>query len=266
MFAHLKYTDIPRHTASNDLCDKFKDNFFYAKKGDFIIIGSKPFYGKSTFLYDLIARSLQKKRVSLLIDFSINKNVSASRLISRYAEVDYDLVFSDKLMSQDIEKYKKAQKDIINQENLLIPDIIDYSIINKLDDKIYEYNIKHKEKIEYVFLDFLQLFESDNQSYRYGDVSSMSRKLKHIAIKHNLVVVATSTFNRKYEDREDKTPKITDLRDSGAIEDCADYILLLDGYSNNKLSTDKKLYVHSNHSNVAKILKYKFFHKTKIFI
>lgn len=265
MFQLLRYTSVSKISSLNFICDKLKESFFYFKKGDLVVIGAKPFYGKTSFFYDFLVKSIKKNKKCLLLDFSVDRDVSIAKLLSRYAETDYDLLIKNRLNRTEFNRYVAFQKELIDSKRVVIPSSVDFNIVEKLDKYLKKYNEHDNEKIEYIFLNFIQLFKTVNESYRYDTVSSIVLRLKQIAVRHGVTVFATSTFNRKFEDREDKKPRITDLRDSGAIEDCADYILLLDGYEEKQLA-EKRLYVFSNHSSEPTTIKYKFSPKTKVFI
>lgn len=254
---------VPKHELPQFLCDKFKKSFQYYKQGDLVVIGAKPFHGKSSFLYDLLVKALEKKKKSLLIDFSTNRSFSLSKVAARYAQINHTDLLKATLTESSLEAYNNAQQEIRKSKSLFIPQKIDFAVIDQLES--YFTKCCNKEKIEYLFVDFLQIFGMNPLYGRYAEVSAIVLKLKQLAIKHGLIVFATSTFNRKFEEREDKTPKVTDLRDSGAIEDSADYILLLDGYSNEE-SVRKEVHIYSNHSNSPTKVTYNFFPKAGIFI
>ena len=115
-------------------------------------------------------------------------------------------------------------KKIINNYNIVIDETASL-FARKMLQKARYYK-KHNE-IEVIIVDYLQLMQGDKQNGRVEEVSSISRALKQMAKELNVPVIALSQLNREVEKRADKRPMLADLRDSGAIEQDADVVLMM---------------------------------------
>ena len=222
------------------------------QKGDLIILAARPSVGKTAFALNLAANAMimQNHHVAF---FSLEMPAEQliQRLLSMVSFVDnYKLKHNSKLTDRDKDKLLEAQNKI---ENLHF--FIDDSGSIRLDEIIWK---SHKQKqlgqLDLIIIDYLQLIPTNsNSDNRQQEVSKISRSLKQLARELNVPIIALSQLNRRVEMREEKKPMMSDLRESGAIEQDADIIAFLfreDYY--NKDKTSEKPTVQIVELNIAK--------------
>ncbi len=188
--------------------------------GQYIILASRPSMGKTAFALN-IARNIAKNNKSVVI-FSAeqSKNELLLRLIAQNSSLTMEEVFS----GQEIE----LNSSIENIYNLPIY-IDDSPNLTSLSIKSAVANLlKRKINVSIVIIDYLQLLKTNTKyQSRYEEVSAISREIKNISRELDIPFLVLAQLNRKLEDREDKRPKLSDLRDSGNIEQDADKVLFL---------------------------------------
>ena len=222
------------------------------QKGDLIILAARPSVGKTAFALNLAANAMimQSHHVAF---FSLEMPAEQliQRLLSMVSFVDnYKLKHNSKLTDRDKDKLLEAQ-DKIEKLHFFIDD----SGSIRLDEIIWK---AHKQKqlgqLDLIIIDYLQLIPTNsNSDNRQQEVSKISRSLKQLARELNVPIIALSQLNRRVEMREEKKPMMSDLRESGAIEQDADIIAFLfreDYY--NKDKTAEKPTVQLVELNIAK--------------
>ena len=195
------------------------------KKGELIIIAARPSMGKTAFALQIISNISKQKSVGL---FSLEMPSQAiiQRLVSMESGVSQDTFREyDKIPENRIEIIKKTISRI-GERHIWIDDTPGLRI-GELSWKIRKLNTM--VKLDMVVIDYLQLIEGDKNSTesRQQIISDISRTLKSLARELSIPIIALSQLSRKVESREDKKPMMSDLRESGAIEQDADVILLL---------------------------------------
>lgn len=196
------------------------------QKGDLIILAARPSVGKTAFALNLATNvmTIHKKSVAF---FSLEMPAEQliQRMLASLSFVDsYKLKHTSKLTEIDKEKLLEAQ-DKIKNTNFFIDD----SGSIKLDEIIWK-SRKQKEmgKLDLIVIDYLQLIPTNSiGDNRQQEVSKISRSLKQLARELGVPIIALSQLNRRVETREDKKPMMSDLRESGAIEQDADIIAFL---------------------------------------
>lgn len=187
---------------------------------DLIIVAARPAMGKTDLAINF-ARNAAIGNVKTAI-FSLE--MSKEQLFDRYLAIDLEIsrdnIKRGQLNEIDWEKVTKANKK--TQENFLIQDepgltVIQFRSICR--------RLKMKEGIGLVILDYLQLMGSAVKGSTNDKVSDISRNLKLVAKELNIPVIALSQLSRSVESRTDKKPMLSDLRDSGAIEQDADIVI-----------------------------------------
>ncbi|MDH3005114.1 MAG: replicative DNA helicase [Candidatus Shikimatogenerans sp. JK-2022] len=192
------------------------------QKSDFIIIASRPGMGKTSFALSLIINLIKKKYPIGLFSLEMEYNQIIYRLITLVTKVPYD-----KLNYKFLKSNNNNNLKIINNFPLYIYDSPFLSLIdlkNKCRDLIYKYNVK------IIIIDYLQLINVNDIKIknREQEISTISRNIKYIAKEFNISIIAISQLSRAVEIRGgDKRPMLSDLRESGAIEQDADLVLLL---------------------------------------
>jgi replicative DNA helicase len=194
-------------------------------KGELIVIGARPAMGKTAFLVSLMANMIQYNKPTAYFTIENSSQQILLRLVSHYMELSYQNIVSKELTPGQIEDIVFKTK-AIGEANVTIEDNC-FSI----DDIIaqVDYLVKEK-KVEVVLVDYLQMIKvkSRRENNREADVAKVCRELKALARKYNIVVVVTSQLSRAVETRGgDKRPQLSDLRESGSIEQDADKVLFI---------------------------------------
>lgn len=208
------------------------------QKGDFVIIASRPSMGKTAVALEIIRRISGKKKVAL---FSIEmpSEQIVQRMVSQFSYLDSMKVrnFSN-LSSRESAAFKIAV-DKIKDLNIWIDDSPALKL-GELSWKIRK--LDSMEKLDLVVIDYLQLINTEYKGEtRQQVVSNISRTLKALARELRIPIVALSQLSRNVEHREDKRPILSDIRESGAIEQDADIIIFLyrkSYYDKNKTQAD----------------------------
>lgn len=195
------------------------------QKGKMYIIGARPSMGKSALAMNISEHIAQDSNV-LFISLEMSKKEYAQRLMFSRAGVDVNKVNTGSLTEADILRVKE-QKDYLDKLNLFIEtrtpckvSDIELAIINLQSTR---------GSCDLVVVDYLQLLSPSNKGTknREVEVAEISRELKSLAVKYNVPIIVLSQLSRALESREDKRPMLSDLRESGAIEQDADVVMFV---------------------------------------
>ena len=202
-------------------------------KSDLVLLAARPGMGKTSMALNILLDAGKKSgKTVAFFSLEMSKEQLAMRLISGECFVDNKKLVTGNLTEQDWENVAMAA-DSLNKSTILIDD--DSSVT------VADINAKCRrvENLGLVVIDYLQLMQSAGGKTRSGDnrqqiVSDISRSLKIMAKELNVPVLCLSQLSRANESRTDKRPMLSDLRESGAIEQDADIVLFLyrDGYYN----------------------------------
>jgi replicative DNA helicase len=224
------------------------------QESDLVIIGARPSMGKTAFALN-IALNAAREDISLFFSFEMSKKQLLKRLAGLTGKIDSLKMKNPKreFHEEDWQNFSDAIGKMTNI-NLHIFDraCMDVAYIWSKVRKIRrEYG---GEKRILVVIDYLQLIEGDQKSrqFRQAEISEISRRLKMMARELNVVVIALSQLSRGVESRQDKRPILSDLRESGQIEQDADLIAFLyrdDYYSKDSPEKDKLEVILAKHRN-----------------
>ena len=201
------------------------------QKSDLIILAARPSMGKTALALNLAVNIAYKKKIPVgFFSLEMNSRQIDERFLSQTALIDTNKLRSGDLNEKDIEKMLKAGNKMA-QTPLYVDDTAGINIM-QLRSKVRR--LKQEKDIQVLFIDYLQLISGNKRENRQQEISEISRQLKILARELNITVVALSQLSRSVEARQDKRPMLSDLRDSGAIEQDADIVLLLyrEGYYN----------------------------------
>ncbi|MNC27222.1 Replicative DNA helicase [compost metagenome] len=191
---------------------------------DLIIVAARPSVGKTAWLVNDSTEASRGGSVPLIFSAEMTAEDVSERHICSIGNIDSKKVRTGLLTDTDWEKYSKAL-DILDTLEIYIDDTPGMSV-EYIERKIKEF----KKKIPNltVYIDYLQLIETEKEfSKSHERVNYVSKKLKQIGTKYDVPVIAISSVGRKCEDRNDKRPLMSDLRESGNIEFDADVIIFL---------------------------------------
>jgi replicative DNA helicase len=197
------------------------------QKSDLIIIAGRPSMGKTAFVLSM-ARNMAVDYNKSVAVFSLE--MSSIQLVNRLIVSETELP-SDKIKSGKLENYEWEQLDYKIKQLVDAPVFIDDTpAISIFELRAKARRLKAKNDIQLIVIDYLQLMTmgGDNRASREQEVSTISRSLKAIAKELNIPIIALSQLNRSVETRGgDKRPQLSDLRESGAIEQDADMVLFV---------------------------------------
>ncbi len=197
------------------------------QNSDLIIIAGRPSIGKTAFALSIILNVLNSSKLPVLIfSLEMSKKQIVYRLLSMETNISQLRLRSGKLYKTDWIKLNKILK-IFSKLPLFIDDTSNLSIYD-IRSKIKVINLRY-QKIGLVVVDYLQLMQSieAKNENRVQELAKITRSLKNIASDFNLPVIALSQLSRNIETRSDKKPILSDLRESGSIEQDADLVLML---------------------------------------
>ncbi len=206
------------------------------KKGEFIVVAARPSMGKTAFSLQMISNISKNKNTAF---FSLEMPVDSiiKRLVSLESSLSQNIFRNYKNIPQNNVELINKSLVYLKNKNIWIDDTPGLRI-NDLIWKIKKLNSSIPGGLDIVFIDYLQLIESDGKvENRQQSISNISRSLKTLARELNIPVVSLSQLSRRVETREEKRPMMSDLRESGAIEQDSDVIILL--YRPNYYSKEK---------------------------
>lgn len=206
---------------------------------DLILIAARPAMGKSAFALNIATNAAVRAKVPVAIfSLEMSKEQMVNRILCSEAMVDSNKVRTGKLEDDDWTKLAEAIGPLSEAE-IYIDDTPGISV---MEIRAKCRKLKLEKNIGMVVIDYLQLVQGSNKKNgsREQEISEISRSLKILAKEIGVPVVALSQLSRAVEQRPDHRPMLSDLRESGAIEQDADIVMFLyrDDYYNQ--DTDKK--------------------------
>ena len=196
------------------------------QKSDLIILAARPSMGKTAFALNLAQNVAMKgKKGVAIFSLEMPKQQLVKRMLCSEAEVDSSRVTSGNLQPKDWEKLVEAMTRLSDARIY----IDDTSGITSIDIKAKCRRLMMEEKeLGLIVIDYLQLMEGGgNPNDRNQQISAISRSLKGLARELDVPIIALSQLSRGVESRPDKRPMMSDLRDSGAIEQDADIVMFI---------------------------------------
>ena len=192
---------------------------------DFILIGARPSMGKTALVLNLAENIAIKQQIpTVIFSLEMSKEQLMNRMFSLESKVDMQNIRSGDLSDTEWEQLIESA-GIIGKSNLILDDTPGISI-TELRSKCRKYKLEHNLGV--VIIDYLQLMSGSGRSEsRQQEISEISRSLKALAREINAPVIALSQVNRACENRPDRRPIMSDLRESGSIEQDADVIMFL---------------------------------------
>ncbi|MFC8598984.1 MULTISPECIES: replicative DNA helicase [unclassified Isoptericola] len=193
--------------------------------GQMIVIAARPAMGKSTLAIDIArAASIKHQQASVVFSLEMSRNEITMRLLSAEARVHLQKLRNGSMGEDDWQKVAKVMGKV-SEAPMFIDDSPNMSL-TEIRAKCRR--LKQKHDLKLVVIDYLQLMTSGKKvESRQQEVSEFSRALKLLAKEIGVPVIALSQLNRGPEQRQDKKPAMSDLRESGSIEQDADMVILL---------------------------------------
>ena len=200
---------------------------------DFILIAARPSMGKTAFVLNLVDYvAVKKRRPCMIFSLEMSKEQLVNRMLSMESNVDSQKLRTGTLTDEDWDAVVEGI-GIIGNSTLTIDDTPGISI-SELRSKCRKKKLE--SGLDLVIIDYLQLMSGSSRrsESRQQEISEISRSLKALARELNAPVIALSQLSRACETRTDHRPMLSDLRESGAIEQDADVVMFLyrDDYYN----------------------------------
>lgn len=212
----------------DDLTGGFHNN-------DLIIVAGRPSMGKTAFALNICEQVILAQEAKPVLFFSLEQDHSqlVIRLLAAQSSVPYKNLVSANLSTQQWKQLESATGCLsdkplflVDRPNLSVEEMRSYA--RRINREVQSGQSNGNNRLALIVVDYIQLMRPsrrhDNRVQEMGDIT---RSLKALAKEFNVPVVALSQLNRRLEDRNDKRPKMSDLRDSGEIEQDADLILFI---------------------------------------
>jgi replicative DNA helicase len=197
------------------------------QRSDLLILAARPAMGKSTFALNLAHNvAVGAKQSVLVFSLEMSKEQLVDRMLADEAGVDAWNIRTGNLSDDDFEKLSHAM-GVLAEAPIFIDDTPGLSV---LDMRTKARRAAHERPLGLIVIDYLQLMSGSSRSFgdnRVQEISEISRGLKLVARELNVPVVALSQLSRSVESRTPPHPQLSDLRESGSIEQDADIVMFL---------------------------------------
>ena len=194
------------------------------QKSDLVLLAARPSMGKTALGVNLAVNAAKAGKKVAMFSLEMSKTQIGQRILASFAQMNLSSLFKGELEGQDLVNLITASNEL-SKYSLHIDDTAAISLI-ELKAKLRR--LKMEEGLDLVIVDYLQLMTTGERiENRVQEISQISRGLKVIAKELDVPVLALSQLSRALEQRPDKRPKLSDLRESGAIEQDADIVMFL---------------------------------------
>ena len=193
-------------------------------KGSLVIVGARPGVGKTSFCLNLATNIAKKSKKSVCIfSLEMSNEQLVSRIISSEATIEANKLRTGKLEPRDWDNMANAVS-ALSETHIYIDDTTDVSITGM------KAKLRRVKNLGLVVIDYLQLMESEKSrkdGSRVNEIADISRGLKKLAMELDVPLITCSQLSRGTEKEKERQPMLSDLRDSGSIEQDADMVIFL---------------------------------------
>lgn len=193
-------------------------------KGDLVILAARPAMGKTSFALNIVQNLLDKGKGVAFFSLEMPAEQLMLRLLSIKTSIGLQKLRVGDMNDDQWSRLNSAVEQM--QQTKLFVDDQGSLNINQLRSKLRKLKSKHPE-IELCVVDYIQIMNGTGNKDRHLEVSEMSRGLKMLARELEMPIIALSQLNRGLESRNDKRPMLSDIRESGSIEQDADIIMFV---------------------------------------
>lgn len=202
--------------------DKFNNHTNGWQNGNLIVIAARPGMGKTSYALDCVLTPALNQIPCAFFSLEMTKGELAGKILSLISNMPVQQINSKRVNNYDIDLLERDGKILDG-----VPLFIDDKTVSIEDFKTKVRKLKRDYGIKMVCLDYLQLMKGEKHGNREAEISHISRSLKLLAKELEIPILALSQLNRSLELRPDKKPMLSDLRESGAIEQDADMVIFL---------------------------------------
>lgn len=195
------------------------------QKSDLIILAARPSMGKTAFALNIAQNVAIRTKIPVAIfSLEMSKEQLVQRMLCSEAEVDTQKIRTGNMQRKDWDKLANSMSEI-SEAPIYIDDTPGCTLTD-IRAKCRRLAMEEK-KLGLIVIDYLQLMEGSGKEERIQQISSISRGLKTLAREIDIPVIALSQLSRAVEQRKDRRPMLSDLRESGAIEQDADIVMFI---------------------------------------
>ncbi|MCP4523928.1 MAG: replicative DNA helicase [Candidatus Gracilibacteria bacterium] len=201
----------------------FDDKCGGLKGGDMVILAARPSMGKTAFALNIAQNVGYNGKNVAIFSLEMSKEQLTDRMIASAMEIDSWKLAKGELEDHEFAKIGEAMEKL-SDANIYIDDTAGGNLI---DLKSKCRRLKIESGLDMIVIDYLQLMSNGNSMNRVQEISEISRGIKSLARELDVPIIALSQLSRTVEQRPDKRPIMSDLRESGSIEQDADIIMML---------------------------------------
>ncbi len=207
------------------------------QRSDLIILAGRPSMGKTSLALNIATNIAIKEELTVgIFSLEMSKEQLVDRLLCSEAGVDSWKLRTGNLSDEDFPKIGHAM-GVLSEASIFIDDSVS---TNVMEIRTKARRLQAEHGLGLVVVDYLQLMEGRYSENRVQEISEISRSLKGLARELEIPVVALSQLSRAVEQRPDKIPQLSDLRESGSIEQDADVVMFIFREDYYKPDTDRK--------------------------
>ena len=197
------------------------------QKSDLILLAARPSMGKTALALNIAANAAAKNKIVALFSLEMSKTQIGNRLLSTRSGVNSMYLNTGNFSDNDMREIINAL-DELSRLKMFIDDTAGISLL-ELRSRVRR--LKHEHGLDFIVIDYLQLMQGqrsrNSEMNRQQEISEISRNLKALAREMEVPILALSQLSRNVEMRAEKKPQLSDLRESGSLEQDADIVMFL---------------------------------------
>ena len=213
------------------------------QKTDLILLAARPSMGKTALALNIGTNAARKGKVVAIFSLEMSKSQLGTRLLSSASRVNSHYLNTGNIGDEDLTKVIDALKEL-SELKMYIDDTAGMGLL-EMRSKVRR--LRHEQGLDMIIIDYLQLMQGGRAENRQQEISEISRGLKALARELNVPILALSQLSRSVELRAEKKPQLSDLRESGSLEQDADIVMFL--YRNEYYNRDD-----TSNQNIAELI------------
>ena len=195
-------------------------------RSDLIIIAGRPSMGKTSFCLNIAYNIAKEQKLPVAVfSLEMSREQLTQRMLSGEAKIASNRLRSGRISQNEFEPLINAVANL-SELPIYIDDTANLSVM-QMRSQVRRLQAQQKDKLGLILLDYLQLMEGSGSDNRVQELSKITRSLKGLAREVNAPIIALSQLSRGVEQRNNKRPMLSDLRESGSIEQDADLVIML---------------------------------------